>query len=1615
MANFKSNASRKRFLALRNKRKYAVGGLTSSTNMYGDNTIPYTASTVYEESNPEYQQELANQLTAVKEDTSYQENAISEINRQNKIEGRVKQVGSMGLNKLADMAPDDFVGPDMGEDPQSLLKTGFDAAKRQRQLNIIAQGGDKAAKTLQKAKTTGDLLEGLATHGTQATSSAVKAGTSAVKSGLGVGTVGALMAAGGDKLYDKVDDNDATTLTNKEAGASALRGAGAGIGALSTASAIGATVLPGMFAAGAANAWNPIGWATLAAAGIGAGVTAINRKRKANKAGDAMDAAEDERDADVARINRMQRMDALKDKQYSGFDYGGDTKGPGFYGKGGIKKYQTEGVSESNLPQTDLYQSVQPWTKGKLFKGDNNWAKAANWLSGDQITRELVDSLASTRDASDEYTGVNQDFSTWQSEQEANDAWSPMTEEGDVNPNFNPQLAGGTDPYDVYQEQAESTMPWNAGIGYGGGNFNIGLTSPYKMKLPFVDHEIRLGASVGTDMFKPGAWSAEGDYGAKLPWNWFGKTGGLRYRSGGIKKYQETGVVPQYDVLADNRPDKGFWDYNPSYRNDEIRARNKINSRPPAGARYIKPENTFVSGMDPDDPNFLSVMQSQGGFPIGEAEIVGDFVPQDIPKGADPYANNSMEQKIFDNLGMDGVLRYRQGKSNQHAATDQAGKMLLTAGALAAAPAVIPEVIAAGSSIAGSNAATLTSNLARFGATETAVGRTLLKPFQYYGGNTVNAFNSLRQGGGAWNTVKNAANLGYNALSTRGVAEGYRSGINQIGTELSGEGNYQNRLGTASDAMALFGGGKGQFANWLTGNKFGVSPKEVTKISSDIADKDYLSAFGRTVLSPFADSSQSSWGGMFNTTGKFINKAMPNIKADDSLPEDVAGAGTNLANEAMGFVTDVGNVPSVYERANQVLPGRGYKVGGVKDLPGGKVVDIGNGAKKYIGQTHAQGGIMADPQSEIENNEVERDVTLADGTKNPYIYSEYLNMDGSKGYKTGGVSIADKAEELARTGAPQPAFDALAAMQEKAAGRTGNKIMGTTMAKYGGFQNTPTNYKKGGVTSYQTRGLVMSQERQEQFDNLIQWIPNVGYVGPDGTNYGFNEADVVDFVNRGGLDSYNPNQGDTYMPSEESMLRDRQQAFRDALRGNRQPAPTNEAVADPNFRVGQQGDLVVNPNTVPEMQTLDERIAAMNQWQIDNPPAPPPAQNEVADAAELARVEEARVQAEEANQNASSPTVRATTSPFDTVEEERAFQDWATAQGHDTKGYGWGSASQGIYDKYGEDFFVARANAGGDPLRVTTSSVMSQPTVGDTPPRIDAVADYNNDGSIDYDGNPLTGNDIDLTGENVEVGKSNDPTKGKGKDKGSRRYDDKSRSGTLLKAAQFIPAAMAYMDKPDYMKQPNKVGGVPRVNLENVSLDDRQAVINSDNAAVQRMISNSGMGSAGFAARMAAWQKKEGLSAAVTAEQRRMNSDINNREAQMNVQVEAQNRAIQAQNRQAEMEVNRFNTESKAATKAQRVDAVANATTGLLTGWMDQKKMDTSDRLGRAIEGQTKVLDNERFRDQTRRYIKDNDLDITDFNSPEYYEIYDMFAGTTKEKSKFGGMRKIPSYGYSTK
>ena len=144
-----------------------------------------------------------------------------------------------------------------------------------------------------------------------------------------------------------------------------------------------------------------------------------------------------------------------------------------------------------------------------------------------------------------------------------------------------------------------------------------------------------------------------------------------------------------------------------------------------------------------------------------------------------------------------------------------------------------------------------------------------------------------------------------------------------------------------------------------------------------------------------------------------------------------------------------------------------YGMGG-QQLPGGTMEPIPNSdAVEFNGQSHDDGGIMVDAQTEVEGGETMDQVTMAKngGKRSDYFFSDHL--------KEGGVSYANMHKEILAEGGDQNKIDYLAKMQEKAAGRSPNKIQtagnggvkmyntgGSNVSNQGGINNnTNTRYE----------------------------------------------------------------------------------------------------------------------------------------------------------------------------------------------------------------------------------------------------------------------------------------------------------------------------------------------------------------------------------------------------------------------------------------------------------------------------------------------------------------------------------------------------------------------------
>jgi len=106
--------------------------------------------------------------------------------------------------------------------------------------------------------------------------------------------------------------------------------------------------------------------------------------------------------------------------------------------------------------------------------------------------------------------------------------------------------------------------------------------------------------------------------------------------------------------------------------------------------------------------------------------------------------------------------------------------------------------------------------------------------------------------------------------------------------------------------------------------------------------------------------------------------------------------------------------------------------GGVK-LPGGMAKPIpGSDAIEFKGRSHEQGGIMIDPNTEVEGDETMDKVTMKNGGKNDYFFSQHL--------KLGGKSFAQRHKDLLKNGGTQGEIDYLAKLQEEKAGRNPDDV-----------------------------------------------------------------------------------------------------------------------------------------------------------------------------------------------------------------------------------------------------------------------------------------------------------------------------------------------------------------------------------------------------------------------------------------------------------------------------------------------------------------------------------------------------------------------------------------------
>ena len=181
------------------------------------------------------------------------------------------------------------------------------------------------------------------------------------------------------------------------------------------------------------------------------------------------------------------------------------------------------------------------------------------------------------------------------------------------------------------------------------------------------------------------------------------------------------------------------------------------------------------------------------------------------------------------------------------------------------------------------------------------------------------------------------------------------------------------------------------------------------------------------------------------------------------------------------------------------------KMGGV-DLPGGTMEPIpGSDAVEFKGQSHDEGGIMLDPQTEVEGNETMDQVTMAKkGGKRDYFFSQHLKM--------GGKSFAQRHKDILQNGGSQKNIDQLAKLQEEKAGRDPNVVkLGAGGYKTYQLGGQPA-YSNFSVPSFDDLGnLVQSDLNQDGIDDNSQGVTNyVERPKPELTREEKNHQDMLD-------------------------------------------------------------------------------------------------------------------------------------------------------------------------------------------------------------------------------------------------------------------------------------------------------------------------------------------------------------------------------------------------------------------------------------------------------------------------------------------------------------------------
>ena len=248
--------------------------------------------------------------------------------------------------------------------------------------------------------------------------------------------------------------------------------------------------------------------------------------------------------------------------------------------------------------------------------------------------------------------------------------------------------------------------------------------------------------------------------------------------------------------------------------------------------------------------------------------------------------------------------------------------------------------------------------------------------------------------------------------------------------------------------------------------------------------------------------------------------------------------------------------------------------------------------------------------------------------------------------------------------------------------------------------------------------------------------------------------------------------------------------------------------------------------------------------------------------------------------------------------------------------------------------------------------------------------------------------------------------------------------GSLVGAAQLLPAAYAFSEGPDYMtehKMASPGAIIPerlsKTHLERVDMNADRARNQADYQSMNKFVETAGLGSSGMAAKMAAYSKKQQGNLMITDAENKANTEIGNQELladQTRKTTNVQNALdaskfnvtsqLEANKQNAIMEgtVDEFNRAADAAVKDRRLMAIDNATKTMAGMYTDRLKLQSQERMADAISGQTGIAERNRYSMQLL-----NSGNYTGTSDPKYIEAMDAYNRMNAPKQmRYGGYKR---------